>query len=101
MEKTFKRVSMKFLTASVVFGLCFFFGTAQIKNAVPDFKNERDQEDYWAKTLFEGKHLRETIEKYKGQIIKVNNHTFTYCIFQFNYIPGFQLKRLPLSRPQM
>jgi hypothetical protein len=23
------------------------------------------------------------------------------CIFQFNYIPGFQLKSIPLSRPQM
>jgi hypothetical protein len=69
---------MKLLTVNMLFGLCFFFGTAQMRNNNSDFKNAGDQEDYWAKILFEGKYLKQPFEKYKGQIVKANNHTFTY-----------------------
>ena len=49
-----------------------------MKDTVPEFKNEGEQEDYWAKMLFEGNYLKQPFERYKGQIIRVNDHTFSY-----------------------
>jgi len=31
----------------------------------------------------------------------IDKWLLAHCIFQFNYIPGFQLKSIPLSRSQM
>jgi hypothetical protein len=69
---------MKSLTATVIFFLSFLFGNAQIEDSVRRFRNVQEQEDYLAKTVFVDKNLKAPFEKYKGKIVKVNNHTFTY-----------------------
>ncbi|MDO6433294.1 hypothetical protein Q4E93_21970 [Flavitalea sp. BT771] len=48
------------------------------KEPAPDFKNAGEQEDYWAKELFENSYAKENFSRYTGKIVIVNDNTFGY-----------------------
>jgi len=47
------------------------------KATEPDFKNQGEQEDYWAEELFKKDHNEQHYQRYKGPII-INGDTFGY-----------------------
>lgn len=48
------------------------------KEHVPNFKNQGEQEEYWAKKVFEKKREKRTFERYSGRIVAIDNYTFGY-----------------------
>jgi hypothetical protein len=83
MEK-FKKIIVILIAAT----LAFFTAQAQAlkadtvpanstKSTIPEFTNQREQENYQAKELFDKPHGKQQYERYKGQII-INGNSYRY-----------------------
>ena len=51
---------------------------AQTKESRREFKNQGEQEDYWAEQLFEKEYSKKHFDKFKGDIV-INGDGFIYC----------------------
>ena len=70
---------------TIILLICFFYPQAQTVLADPSlseskrvFKNQGEQEDYWAEQLFEKDYKKQVFKKYKGKIVQ-NSDGFKYA----------------------
>lgn len=79
-----------FFTAILSISICLLQAqtgeTTTVSTEKKDFKNQGEQEDYWAEQLFEKEYKKQTFEKYKGDIV-IDKNFFRYGnqIFEIDY----------------
>jgi len=54
------------------------------KDSIPVFKNQGEQEDFWAKEIFRKEYKKENYKRFSGQIITVNANTCQYGYLYFS-----------------
>lgn len=63
------------------------------KTIIPEFKNQGEQEDYWAKQAFENGYKKQSYKKHKGPIVKEGN-TYKYGEIQITIDTSVIIKKI-------
>jgi hypothetical protein len=79
---TLGEIMRTFFTAILTISFCLLqaqnVDTKTISSDKKEFKNQGEQEDYWAEQLFEKDYKKQTFEKYTGDIV-VDKNFFKYA----------------------